>query len=92
MEGNRDESEKCIKLAEKCARAGDKDKALKFLLKAEKLFPSQRAKGIQMASQSPFLKVPFLVSQHRDRLSITISQLLPVGVGTWELYSYTYSA
>ena len=45
MEGNKDESEKCLRIAEKCIRAGEKDKAVKFLQKAEKLYPSQRAKG-----------------------------------------------
>lgn len=45
MEGNRDEAEKCIKIASKAIEAGDKEKALKFLHKAEKLFPTDRAKG-----------------------------------------------
>lgn len=45
MEGNRDEAEKCIKIATKALEAGDKQKALKFLIKAEKLFPTDRAKG-----------------------------------------------
>ena len=45
MEGNKDESEKCLRLAEKCIRIGEKDKAIKFLVKAEKLYPSNRAKG-----------------------------------------------
>lgn len=45
MEGNRDEAEKCMKIATKALEAGDKEKALKFLNKAEKLFPTDRAKG-----------------------------------------------
>ena len=45
MEGNRDESIKCIKIAQKCIAAGDREKAIKFLNKAQRLFPSQRAKG-----------------------------------------------
>ncbi|XP_013863218.1 dnaJ homolog subfamily B member 14 [Austrofundulus limnaeus] len=44
MEGNRDEAEKCIKIATKALEAGDKEKALKFLNKAEKLYPTDRAK------------------------------------------------
>lgn len=45
MEGNRDEAEKCINIASKAFEAGDKEKALKFLNKAEKLYPTDRAKG-----------------------------------------------
>ncbi|KAJ8271661.1 hypothetical protein COCON_G00105200 [Conger conger] len=46
MEGNRDEAEKCIRIATKAAEAGDKDKALKFLNKAEKLYPTEKAKAL----------------------------------------------
>lgn len=46
MDGNKDESEHCISLAQKYINEGDRTKALKFLYKAEKLFPSQRAKGM----------------------------------------------
>lgn len=45
MEGNRDEAEKCINIATKALEAGDKEKAVKFLNKAEKLYPTDRAKG-----------------------------------------------
>lgn len=45
MDGNKDESEHCISLAQKYINEGDRTKALKFLYKAEKLYPSQRAKG-----------------------------------------------
>ncbi|CAL8331630.1 unnamed protein product [Lota lota] len=44
MEGNRDEAEKCINIASKALEAGDKEKASKFLNKAEKLYPTERAK------------------------------------------------
>ncbi|XP_056136166.1 dnaJ homolog subfamily B member 14 [Lampris incognitus] len=44
MEGNRDEAEKCITIASKALEAGDKEKALKFLNKAEKLYPTETAK------------------------------------------------
>lgn len=46
MEGNRDEAEKCIHIATKAIEAGDKEKALRFLNKAEKLYPTDRAKGL----------------------------------------------
>ncbi|KAF3852539.1 hypothetical protein F7725_005894 [Dissostichus mawsoni] len=46
MEGNRDEAEKCINIATKSLNVGDKEKALKFLNKAEKLYPTTRAKAL----------------------------------------------
>lgn len=46
MEGNRDEADKCINIALKALEAGDKEKALKFLKKAEKLYPTDRAKAL----------------------------------------------
>ncbi|XP_076368277.1 dnaJ homolog subfamily B member 12-like [Tachypleus tridentatus] len=46
MEGNKDESEKCIELALKYLNEGNTEKAMKFLEKAEKLFPTDRAKDI----------------------------------------------
>ncbi|KAL4618183.1 hypothetical protein GN956_G20971 [Arapaima gigas] len=44
MEGNRDEAEKCIQIASRAMEAGDKEKALRFLSKAEKLYPTAKAK------------------------------------------------
>ncbi|XP_048023861.1 dnaJ homolog subfamily B member 14 [Megalobrama amblycephala] len=44
MEGNRDEAEKCLNIAAKALEDGNKDKALKFLYKAEKLYPTKKAK------------------------------------------------
>ncbi|KAL4239655.1 DnaJ (Hsp40) [Mactra antiquata] len=46
MEGNRDESTRCISIAEKCINAGAYEKALKFLNKAERLYPTQKAKDL----------------------------------------------
>ena len=43
MEGNKDDSEKCINLALNYIKAGDKEKAIKFLNKANKLYPSKTA-------------------------------------------------
>jgi hypothetical protein len=45
MEVNKDEAERCIELAERFILEGKKDKAEKFLRKAERLFPTQKAKG-----------------------------------------------
>lgn len=46
MEVNKDESERCIEIAIAAASFGQMDKADKFLRKADKLFPSQRAKDL----------------------------------------------
>lgn len=47
MEGNRDEAERCIAIAVQALREAKIEKAEKFLNKAEKLYPSQKAKGKQ---------------------------------------------
>lgn len=45
MESNRDEAEKCIQIAAQALRESKLEKAEKFLKKADKLYPSQKAKG-----------------------------------------------
>jgi len=42
---NKDEAERCVEYAERFILDGEKDKAKKFLHKAERLFPTQKAKG-----------------------------------------------
>lgn len=46
MEVNKDEADRCIELAEKYIKEHNREKAEKFLHKAERLYPSERAKGI----------------------------------------------
>ncbi|KAJ1528884.1 hypothetical protein ONE63_007253 [Megalurothrips usitatus] len=46
MESNRDEAERCLEYAEKFILEGKTDKAEKFLNKAERLFPTARAKEL----------------------------------------------
>ncbi|XP_021922202.1 dnaJ homolog subfamily B member 12 isoform X2 [Zootermopsis nevadensis] len=46
MEVNKDEAERCIELAKKFISEEKEDKAEKFLLKAEKLYPTQKAKDL----------------------------------------------
>lgn len=46
MEGNRDESEKCLRRAEAFLKDGELEQALKYVNKAERLFPSKRAKEL----------------------------------------------
>lgn len=45
MDGNRDESQRCIEIAVQSIREGKLERAEKFLKKAESLYPSQKAKG-----------------------------------------------
>jgi hypothetical protein len=42
---NKEAAERCIECAERFILDGKKDKAEKFLFKAERLFPTQKAKG-----------------------------------------------
>lgn len=46
IEGNKDEAEKCIDVAQIAFAAGNFEKAERFLLKAERLYPTARAKEI----------------------------------------------
>ncbi|XP_066549204.1 dnaJ homolog subfamily B member 12 [Amia ocellicauda] len=46
MESNRDEAERCIEIAASAIRDNKTEKALRFLEKAEKLFPTDRAKAL----------------------------------------------
>lgn len=45
MESNRDEAERCIAIALNAIKSQKADKALRFLDKAQRLFPTERAKG-----------------------------------------------
>ncbi|XP_066576794.1 dnaJ homolog subfamily B member 14 isoform X2 [Amia ocellicauda] len=44
MEGNKDEAEKCLLIARKALDAGDKEAAMKFLRKAQRLYPTDKAR------------------------------------------------
>lgn len=46
MEVNKDEAERCIQIAKGAIEEGDGEKAKKFLHKAERLFPTDEAKGM----------------------------------------------
>ena len=46
MESNKEEGLRCIDLATECMKRGEKLKAKKFLQKAERLYPTQKAKGL----------------------------------------------
>ena len=45
MEGNKDESERCIEIGKRYIAQGNVEKAKKFLDKAERLYPSSIARG-----------------------------------------------
>ncbi|XP_026745727.1 dnaJ homolog subfamily B member 12 isoform X2 [Trichoplusia ni] len=46
LEGNKDEAEKCIAIAQNAFSSGNMEKAEKFLLKAERLYPTTHAKEL----------------------------------------------
>ncbi|CAK1587976.1 unnamed protein product [Parnassius mnemosyne] len=46
IEGNKDEADKCIEIAQNAFSAGNVEKAERFLLKAERLYPTPRAKEL----------------------------------------------
>lgn len=45
MDGNKDEALKCRRLAENYLKEGNKERAFKFLHKAQKLYPSKEVEG-----------------------------------------------
>ena len=45
MEANRNDCEKCIRIARDAASKGDYEKAIKFAEKAERLYPNEVAKS-----------------------------------------------
>ncbi|CAH4034307.1 dnaJ homolog subfamily B member 14 [Pieris brassicae] len=46
IEGNKDEAERCIEIAQSAFTAGNYEKAERFLVKAERLYPTSRAKDL----------------------------------------------
>ncbi|XP_047542344.1 dnaJ homolog subfamily B member 12 [Vanessa atalanta] len=46
IEGNKDEADRCIEIAQNAFSAGNAEKAERFLLKAERLYPTARAKEL----------------------------------------------
>lgn len=45
MEVNKDEAERCVDIATAALNSHQPEKALKFLEKAQRLFPTEKAKG-----------------------------------------------
>ncbi|XP_041968176.1 dnaJ homolog subfamily B member 14 [Aricia agestis] len=60
IEGNKDDAERCIEIAQKALSSGDLEKAERFLLKAERLYPTARAKELltKVKSSSPTGSAP----------------------------------
>ncbi|VVD02941.1 unnamed protein product, partial [Leptidea sinapis] len=46
IEGNKDEAERCIEIAQNAFSIGNYEKAERFLMKAERLYPTARAKDL----------------------------------------------
>lgn len=77
MEGNRDEAEKCIGIAREALEAGNRDRALRFLGKAQKLYPTETARGeAQPPPAAPSALLP------RPPLLPSPARPLPRSVGT----------
>jgi len=70
MEVNKEEAERCIEYAERFILDGKKDKAEKYLLKAERLFPTQKAKGKPRLLHFSILHVCSVLSEQRRLRSI----------------------
>lgn len=71
MEGNRDEAEKCVEIAREALNAGNREKAQRFLQKAEKLYPLPSARGEaldvpSLPAGSPHCRVARLRPHHRS--------------------------
>lgn len=45
MESNKDEAERCISIALKAIQSNQPDRALRFLEKAQRLYPTSRVRG-----------------------------------------------
>nr|KAF6322213.1 DnaJ heat shock protein family (Hsp40) member B12 [Pipistrellus kuhlii] len=54
MESNKDEAERCISIALKAIQSNQPDRALRFLEKAQRLYPTPRVRGlIESLNQKP---------------------------------------
>lgn len=63
MDSNKDEALRCIQVAEKYIREKNKEKSEKFLHKAERLFPTQRAKGKTLFGEYTFY---YIYERHKQ--------------------------
>lgn len=74
MEGNRDEAERCIGIAVQALREAKIEKAEKFLNKAERLYPSQKAKGkcTQRCTWHLFTSTDASCARHKYYLDCTV--------------------
>ncbi|KAF4533210.1 hypothetical protein B566_EDAN011855 [Ephemera danica] len=63
MDSNKDEADRCLDYAERFLLEGRRDKAEKFILKAERLFPTQRAKDLISKMEKQGSDVPPASSQ-----------------------------
>ncbi|XP_072941413.1 dnaJ homolog subfamily B member 14 [Epargyreus clarus] len=52
IEGNKDDADKCFEIAQSAYTAGNYEKAERFLLKAERLYPTARAKDLLLRIRS----------------------------------------
>ncbi len=55
MDSNKDDAARCVEIGEAAFKQGDYNKALKFLGKAQKLYPSQKVRDLIYAVFVVFL-------------------------------------
>ncbi|ERE87180.1 putative dnaJ subfamily B member 12 isoform 1 [Cricetulus griseus] len=75
MEGNRDEAEKCVQIAREALSAGNRDKAQRFLQKAEKLYPLPAARVMRTFKTIISVSSSY-VSENDFRISITLLEII----------------
>ena len=68
FEGNKDEADKCFQLSQSYFEQGNREKALKFAQKAQRLYPSQKFKGLFIY----LLRIPMNIFI-RDLLEFSLS-------------------
>lgn len=56
MYGNKDEAEKCIEIAQNAIKDGNREKAIRFLEKAERMHSTAKAKGKNYAYIFPRIR------------------------------------
>ena len=77
MESNKEDAEKCIRIAQKAISDGDQPKAVKFLKRSLRLYPSTKAEGE-------------LFKLKRNISNCTIVSLYQCIVPYWYFFIYTY--
>lgn len=71
MEGNKDEAERCIGIAERYIKEKNREKAEKFLMKAQRLYPTDKAEALLLQIQ---LLPPSGCAEPQPRKRVNVSK------------------